>query len=73
MKNEYFKNGHLKRSEWSRHGNPWMVINFHENGQMKSEERFLSSEIAFGAYYSEDGTLIRNVGEKVDWPAKKKR
>ena len=66
-KNEYFKNGHLKRLESSRQGKPLMVVEFHENGQMKSEERFRRNEIAFGAYYSEDGALIQQVGEKVYW------
>ena len=65
LKNEYFKNGHLKRSEWALHGKPWMIVEFHENGQMKTEERFWGSEFVFGVYYSEDGTLIQQVGAKV--------
>ncbi len=70
LKNEYFKNGRLKRSEWSRHGKPWMVVDFYESGQLKSEERFWGNEIIFGAYYHEDGTVIREVGEKVNWREK---
>ena len=73
LKNEYFKNGHLKRSEWSRHGKPLMVVNFHENGQLKSEERFKGDEIVFGAYYAVDGTLTREIGEKVHGLAKGNR
>ena len=63
---EYFKNGRLKRSEFSHQGTPWMVVTFHENGRMESEERLRGDRIAFGAYYAEDGTLLRQVGRKID-------
>ena len=70
LTNEYFKNGHLKRIEWSRNGKPLLVVEFHDNGQLKSEERFWRNKIVYGAYYSVDGTLTRQVGEKIHWLAK---
>jgi hypothetical protein len=71
FRNEYFRNGRLKRSEWLRQGKTWIVVEFHDNGQLKSEERFWP-EIVFGAYYAEDGTLVRQVGKKLNWRVEKK-
>jgi len=62
---EYFKNGRLKCEQWSANGRKQMKLEFYEDGRLKSEERYLNKEVAFGAYYDEEGRPVKTVGNRL--------
>ena len=71
---EYFENGHLKTEEWSMGINerkPLFKLTFHENGQLKSEERFFNGELVYGIYYTQEGQIEQTYGELINWITKK--
>jgi hypothetical protein len=71
-RSEYFESGRLKLEEWSGSRNPLVRLAFHENGRLKSEERFFNGQLAYGVYYSEAGEVERTVGQRLISPAQKK-
>ena len=62
---EYFKSGRLKSEQWLRGDCPVVKLEFYENGRLKVEERFLSGELTYGAYYAEDGKINRTSGKRL--------
>ena len=61
---EYFKNGQLKRMEWIVQSVPNIIVEFYEDGQLKSQEQFSGSDVSYGAYYTQEGSLTRTVGQQ---------
>ena len=61
---EYFKNGQLKRMEWIIQSAPSIIVEFYGDGQLKSQEQFSGSDLSYGAYYSQDGSLDSTVGQQ---------
>lgn len=62
---EYFKNGRLKYEQWSTSDQEQVELEFYKNGRLKSEERYWNKEVAFGAYYDEDGRPVKTVGKRL--------
>ena len=64
-KTEYFKNGRLKLEQWAAASGLLMRLEFHENGMLKSEERYLNNQIRYGATYGPEGQLEKTQGQKI--------
>ena len=62
----YYESGQLQSEHWSTGGTD-TKLTFHENGRLKSEERFSGGDLLYAAYNAEDGGLERRAGDPVDW------
>ena len=64
---EFYKNGRLKQMQWTVGGQPVTVLHFHENGQLKSEERYSRNQLDFAVYYDSQGRTERTIGKRLSW------
>ena len=66
---EFYKNGRLKQMQWTVHGQPVTVLNFHANGQLQSEERYRRNQLDFAVYYDSQGRTEKTLGKRLSWVA----
>lgn len=62
---EVYPNGRLQRESWKSDTVEDVTLTFHENGRLKSEERYVGQTLRFGVYYDPEGHLIKTVGERL--------
>lgn len=63
---EVFEDERLEMETWFLNGQPRVRLAFHENGRLKSEERFRGEALVFGACYDIHGELKRTVGHQFE-------
>ncbi len=63
---EFSEDGRLEMETWFLNGQPRVRLAFHDNGRLKSEERFRGEELVFGAFYDIYGELKRTVGHRFE-------
>jgi hypothetical protein len=62
---EYFKDGRLRKIHLYGDDQPAVVLEFHSNGRLKSEEQRVADKLTFAVYYDENGNVERSLGERV--------
>ena len=64
---EFYKNGRLKQMQWTVHGQPVTILQFHANGQLRSEETYSRNQLSFAVYYDSQGRTEKTIGKRLDW------